>query len=145
MALDLSILHKLLIYLERMSDDLESKNLTPSDLESNEDLLFSVEHRLHTAIESVFDIAEHIVSGLNLGHPDKSKDTLKILAKNQIISDELAEKMGEASDMRNILVHQYFEVDPKEIVKAVQNDLQDLRDFAKAINEFLEKYQQQNP
>lgn len=144
MALDKTTLSKLLDYLNERVSSLENKDITQIGLETDEDLLFSVEHQLHTAIESVINIAEHIVAGLNLGHVDTAKDTLKILAKSKIIPSELAEKLSDATDMRNILVHQYFEIDTKKIATATTKDLVDLRTFAKAIYEFLEKNSKEN-
>lgn len=141
MALDKVTLSKLLDYLNERIASLENKKISTAKLEADEDVLFSVEHQLHTAIEAVINIAEHIVAGLNLGHVDTAKDTLKILAKSKIISTELAGKLEKAADMRNILVHHYFEIRLEKIAEASTSNLDDLREFAKAINTFLEKQQ----
>jgi len=139
MALDIDTLNKLLKYLEDMITYLDQKQLTNEQLENDEDLLFSVEHHLHTAIESVINISEHIVAGLNLNHVDNAKDAIKVLAKEEIVTKGLAERLGQAADMRNVLVHQYFDVDVNKVSEAATKDLKDLRDFAKAVNDFLEK------
>lgn len=139
MALDRQTLDELLNYLEQMIDQLATKQITADKLSHNEDLLFAVEHRLQTAIECVINISEHIVAGLNLGHEDTAKDTIKTLAKNKIIAGDLADRLSEATDMRNVLVHLYFKINIEKIAKATTDDLNDLRDFAKAVNEFLEK------
>ncbi len=142
MALDYHTLNKLIAYLEEMVSQLEEKQITEQELTSDTDLLFSIEHRLHTAIEAVINISEHIVAGLNLGHADYAKDTIKILSKEGIISKDLVDRLEKAADMRNILVHQYFDIDVSEIADAATKDLKDLREFAKAINDFLEKQKQ---
>lgn len=139
MALDNTTLYKLLKYLNDMVVSLEEKSITPDKLALDEDLMFSVEHRLHTAIDAVINISEHIISGLNLGHVDTAKDAIKSLAQHKIISQNLADNLGRAADMRNILVHQYFDVAINEVATASTEDLNDLRAFAKAINDFLEK------
>ena len=139
MALDYNTLNKLITYLEEMISQLEEKQVTEQKLQSDADLLFSIEHRLHTAIEAIINISEHIVAGLNLGHVDYAKDTFKVLSKEGIISKDLTERLEKAADMRNILIHQYFEIDVRKIADAATSDLKDLREFAKAINEFLEK------
>lgn len=139
MALDLRTLNELLDYLEEMVDQLEEKQINTDKLIQDDDLLYSVEYRLQTAIESVINISEHIVAGLNLGHEDTAKDTIKALAKHNIIPQDLAERLSDAADMRNILVHMYFKVNIEKIAKSATRDLEDLRSFAKAVNEFLEK------
>lgn len=144
MVLDHHTLNKLIAYLEEMTSQLEEKQITVQKLQEDLDLLFSIEHRLHTAIEAVINVSEHLVAGLNLGHVDYSKDTIKLLSKEGIISKDLAERLGKAADMRNILVHQYFEIDVRKIADAATKDLKDLRQFAKDINVFLEKQKSSN-
>lgn len=139
MALDQQTLDELLNYLEQMIDQLATKQVTVDELTHNDDLLFAVEHRLQTAVECVINIAEHIVSGLNLGHEETAKDTIQTLAKNEIIPQDLADRLSKAADMRNILVHLYFKINIENIAKAATEGLNDLRDFAKAVNEFLGK------
>lgn len=139
MALDLKTLNELLDYLEEMVDQIEKKQIDVGKLTKDDDLLYSVEYRLQTAIESVINISEHIVAGLNLGHEDTAKDTIKTLAKHKIIPQDLAERLGEAADMRNVLVHMYFKINVEKIAKAATKDLEDLRAFAKAVYKFLEK------
>lgn len=145
MALDRQTLDELLNYLEKTTDQLATKQITVDKLTHDEDLLPAVEHRLQTAVECVINIAEHIVSGLNLGHEETAKDTIYTLAKNKIIPQDLADRLADATDMRNVLVHLYFKINLEKVVKAATEDLDDLRQFAKAVNEFLEKQNKQNP
>lgn len=64
-----------------MTSQLEEKQITVQKLQTDLDLLFSIEHRLHTAIEAVINISEHLVAGLNLGHVDYAKDAIELLSK----------------------------------------------------------------
>lgn len=103
-------------------------------------LLFSIEHMLHTAIEAAVNISEHIIAGLNLGHPDEAKESFKILSKNGIISEELAKKLDKAPGMRNILVHEYADIDPDQVIKVIsEGKLNDLKSFASEITAFLDR------
>ena len=140
MALDLQSLTKLLNYLELMLNRLEEKKPDIKKITEDFDLLFSVEHMLHTAIEAAVNISEHIIAGLNLGHPDEAKESFKILAKNGIISDSLAQKLDRAPGMRNILVHEYADIDPDQVIKVISGGkLEDLKQFSKQVTKFLQR------
>ena len=68
-----------------------------------------------------------------------AKDAFELLAKEKVISKKLAENLGSACGFRNIVVHGYQKVDFKQLYYDYKDDLKDLRDFAKQINEFLNK------
>lgn len=82
---------------------------------------------------------EHIVSGLNLGMPEYARELFPLLTKEGIIDEQLAERLGKAVGLRNVLVHLYLEVDLNILANSATVGLDDLRAFAQAINEFLEK------
>lgn len=141
MAIDLNTLSKLSGYLEERIQQIEEDAVTLDKLQTDIRFADLIERRLQTAIEAVINISEHLVTGLNLAHPDTAKDAILTLGKSKIIDQELADKLGEASDMRNILVHLYTDIKLERVAEAATQGLGDLRKFAKKINEFLEKNQ----
>ncbi|MBI5148688.1 DUF86 domain-containing protein [Candidatus Pacearchaeota archaeon] len=58
-------------------------------------------------IEAVVDLAFLIIREKGFRIPEGDKEAFDILAKEKIISGELAEKLKEAKGMRNILAHEY--------------------------------------
>lgn len=141
MAIDIKTLNNLLDYLEGEIKDIEKSNVTLTSLGQENNSIFTdaTKHRVQVAIEVVINIAEHIVAGLNLGKPEFARELFPLLAKESILGEELAEKLGKAVGLRNILVHLYMEVDLAILADAATKDLDDLRNFAKAIDKFLEK------
>lgn len=141
MAIDIKTVKNLLDYLEGEIKNIEKSNVTFERLDEKNNLIFTdaTKHRIQVAVEVVINIAEHIVAGLNLGKPEFAKELFPLLAKEKVINEELAEKLGKAVGLRNVLVHLYREVDLTILADAATKDLKDLREFAKAINEFLEK------
>ena len=110
------------------------------NLLSDEILISAVERNLQIAIESCMDIARHFVAKIPLEKPKKeNKEVVKILSKHDIITNELAEKLLDMAGMRNILVHQYMEVDDEKIYHAVKHDLGDIEEFVAQIQTFLDK------
>ena len=59
--------------------------------------------------------------------------------KNEIISKKLAEKFIGVVGLRNILVHEYADIDYKLAYSNLDEKLNDLKQFAKEVLEFLEK------
>ncbi len=97
----------------------------------------SVERFLHMAIESTIDIGGHIVSGLGLGEVNWYSDIAALMEEKGYISVELREKWIRIVGFRNILVHQYIEVDRKIVYDVLQNKLSDLEELKKIFVSFL--------
>lgn len=146
MAIDKTTIKLLLDYLDGEIKTIKKSGITEEVLiaSENETLTDATKHRVQTAVEAVINIAEHIVAGLKLGKPEYAKELFPILAKEGIISNELAEKLSQAVGLRNVLVHLYLEVNLEILAEAATTDLNDLREFAKQINDFLNKQPSNN-
>ncbi|MGY4706790.1 type VII toxin-antitoxin system HepT family RNase toxin [Candidatus Bipolaricaulota sp. J31] len=96
-------------------------------------------HLLQVAIQCVIDIGAHIVSGLNLGKVDRYGDIPALLAKNGVISTELASRVEKMFGLRNILVHEYLEVDYGALYRFILENLVDFQRFAADVTRFLER------
>ena len=67
-----------------------------------------------------------------------ARDAFLVLANHGKIPLELAQRLGSAAGMRNVLVHDYVAVDLIRIARAVQHDLTDLRAFAALVEPWME-------
>lgn len=139
MAIDEKTINHLLEYLDGEIKVIEKSQVSLELFSQDLLLTDATKHRMQTAIEMVINIAEHIVAGLKLGQPEHAKDLFPLLAKETIISTELAEVLGKAVGLRNILVHRYQEVSLPILANSATAGLNDLRAFAKAVSKFLEK------
>lgn len=88
---------------------------------------------LERAIQQCVDIASHILIDYETQTPKTMADTIRELAKVNVISDELAEKLARAVGFRNIAVHQYHEIDYAVVMSIVTKNLNDFRNFASSI------------
>jgi len=141
MAIDKKIIENLLLYLDSEIKEIEDSKVSKDNLDEEENGIFTdaTKYRMQTAVEAVINIAEHVVAGLNLGKPEFARDLFSLLVKEGIIEEGLSEKLKDAVGLRNILVHMYRDVDLGILVDSATVGLDDLRVFAKTINEFLEK------
>lgn len=97
----------------------------------------SAERFLHLSIEITLDIGNHIVADLGLREVNWYSDIVYALEEKNFISEDLREKWIRMVGFRNILVHEYLEVDRKIVYDVVQNHLQDLEEIKKVFAEFL--------
>jgi uncharacterized protein YutE (UPF0331/DUF86 family) len=97
----------------------------------------SVERFLHMAIETTLDMGGHIVSELDLGVVNWYSDIAAIMEEKGYISVELREKWIRIVGFRNVLVHQYIEVDRKIVYDVLQNRLGDLEELKEVFASFL--------
>lgn len=97
----------------------------------------SVERFLHMAIEATIDIGSHIVSGLGMGDVNWYSDIAMIMEEKGYISAELREKWIRIVGFRNVLVHQYIEVDKRIVYDVLQNKLGDLEELKTSFARFL--------
>lgn len=84
---------------------------------------------LQKACEMTTDVAMYIVSTRKLGIPQTKKDAFELLNKNGLISKDICEKMKGMIGFRNIAIHEYKEIDENILKDAIENHLDDLKEF----------------
>ena len=99
----------------------------------------AVFHYLQLSIESMLDIGELIISEQGFSKPEESRAVFKILAQHRVIPKKFAEKIAPIAGLRNILVHEYSDVDIKKVYGHLKNDLKDFDSYAKHIAKFIRK------
>jgi uncharacterized protein YutE (UPF0331/DUF86 family) len=97
----------------------------------------AVERWLQVAVESCIDLAYHVISQRGWAPPESARAAFVILARHSVIEPELAERLGQATGLRNVLVHDYVSVDLRILAKVVCDDLGDLRAFGAAVGALL--------
>lgn len=107
------------------------------DYNQNEGLKDRAERNLQLAAQSCIDLANHLIADLGFRSPLTYAESFTVLREEGIISPDLAETMQKIAGFRNILVHDYLEID-QQIVYATLNKLQDFREFAQCIYRVLD-------
>ncbi|MDW8184430.1 MAG: DUF86 domain-containing protein [Anaerolineae bacterium] len=97
----------------------------------------SAERFLQLGIEAAIDIGHHIVARLGLGRPQSYAEIFQLLERREILKAETARAMSQLARLRNRLVHLYWEVDAAQAHMLLPDAIRDLREFMKAIAEFL--------
>ena len=97
------------------------------------------ERLLQVSIEVVIDICNLLVSGLRLGLPAEEEDLFRKLLKVGVISKEMGGKLREMRGFRNILVHEYAQVNDRLVYEAVKTKLEDFTLFRRDILVYLKQ------
>jgi len=95
------------------------------------------ERYLHLSIECLLDICNMLVSGLGLRKPERYQDAVDILAEAKVLSRALARRLVGVAGFRNILVHEYLDIDRSLVYQYLQEGLGDLEAFAQEVIRFL--------
>ena len=97
-------------------------------LRADEERLSGVKYRFVTALETVVNIAQHLCASEGWGPPASNADSVRQLARHRVLDGGLADRVASAVGFRNILVHQYDEVDDDKVVARL-DDVADLESF----------------
>jgi len=109
------------------------------DLKNDITLRGAVERYLEISLESCLDIGEMIISKEKARKPETYREVIEILGEIGVLPEDFVDKFAPAAGFRNILVHMYAEIDIEKVYKYLQNNLDDINNFAKFIAEYLKK------
>jgi uncharacterized protein YutE (UPF0331/DUF86 family) len=128
-----------LIHLEEYINDLDANHdLTIEELKNDKVLFRYLERTLHLAVEAVLDIGGHIISDERLGSPSFNSEIIEILAENNIIQANTDDYI-EMAKFRNIIVHDYADIDPEILLKIVKEKIDDLKAIFKWYRDYTLK------
>ena len=88
---------------------------------------------LQRACEQALDMANHTVATRKLGWPQTSAESFDLLQRAGLVTVDMADKMKAMVGLRNVVVHQYQDLDLDIIASVVRDHLGDLSDFARTI------------
>jgi uncharacterized protein YutE (UPF0331/DUF86 family) len=99
------------------------------DLDFQESILFN----LQMALQNCIDLAAHIISDEELGIVGSTNEMFYMLEKSGYIERGLSENMVAAVGFRNLIVHEYGQIDLKQVYRIAHHNIDDLEHFVKAI------------
>lgn len=94
---------------------------------------------LEQTIESMLTIGEMIIAENNFRKAENKEDVLEILAEEKVYSQEFAEKLSGLAGFRNILVHNYVEINLDLVYKNLSNGLPIFKEYSRYIAKHIRK------
>ena len=99
----------------------------------------NAERYLQLSVQVVIDIMHLIIIELGLERPKDNYEAVTVLFRNKVLGGNLADKLPAMIGLRNILVHEYGDIDRKRVYKILKTELDDLKDFKQQVIDFLLK------
>ena len=109
------------------------KEFSREEFSSNPDIHYRFERALHLVLEAVIDISNHLIADRNLKSPNTNREIFEVLADNNLLKRDLAERLKDMAGLRNILVHDYLELDRKKEYDIIIESLADIKQFHQEI------------
>lgn len=109
------------------------RELTAQDLVANEDLRNTVLMDVQQAVQACIDLATHACADSRYGVPATAAEAFSTLARHNVIDGTLARRLSAASGLRNLIVHQYADIELELVLDVIRTDLDDLPAFARAL------------
>ena len=139
MVLRIDAVERRLLRLESVISELS--RLSEMDLERfREDLseMWKVERGLQLGAEVLLDIGNHILAAHFGASPDGYRKIFERMADHKVISRSLASRLSGLAGFRNVLVHDYLDLDPVRVLDNFKRAPQQFSEFAQEIRDWLE-------
>ncbi|OGW84325.1 MAG: hypothetical protein A2987_05520 [Omnitrophica bacterium RIFCSPLOWO2_01_FULL_45_10] len=124
-------------HIKKSMDRLLGKAGVPrKEFRANADIQDIVTHNLQLAIQGAIDIASHIISDEGWGVPNTLVGLFEILREHKVIDEKMSGLMKKMVGFRNIIVHEYDDIDLNKVHQILTERLGDFDDFLKQITMF---------
>jgi uncharacterized protein YutE (UPF0331/DUF86 family) len=125
---------KLNEYLEVLD---RAKEYTREEFLADPERYGSAERFLQLSIEALTDMGSHVATDEDLGSFEHAADVPDLLREHGYVEADLGRRWKEMIRFRNVLVHEYVDIDRHLVYDVLQNELDDLRRLRKVFAEFL--------
>jgi uncharacterized protein YutE (UPF0331/DUF86 family) len=106
-------------------------------LRSDREERWLVERGLQLCVQNVLDIATHIAASAGRDVPDYAT-AIDQLAEVDVISREFAKAFRAVAGFRNVVVHDYLDVDAVIVHRLLNERLGDFEEFARMVSRYLD-------
>lgn len=128
--------------LQRIRDELAALGVfaarSDADLLDDDDALPAAKYRLIVMIEAAIDIADHVIASEGLRPSSSLADSFLSLQEAGWLDKDLATWLQDAARFRNLLVHQYADVDDDRVIEILRTRRGDLEGYVVEIARRIE-------
>lgn len=122
-------LAELELYLRQVS---EYREITIEQYRADWKVQRIVERTLQLAFETCADVANHVIADRGLEVPSTYAGVFEALGRAGLLEADLVAVLVRVAGFRNVLVHEYTEVDARIVVRVLRDHLADLERFRDA-------------
>ena len=96
-----------------------------------------VTHNLFIMLQHIIDIGTHIIADENMEEPVFVSDIADILAKEGVLDKNLVKPLKLMIGLRNIIAHEYGDIDFKIIHKIITSNIHDVNSILENIIKYV--------
>ena len=134
---DPQLLRRHLAALDTALQTLRSHRNRPIDeLRTDREELWIVLHGLQLCAQNVLDSATHIAASAGFEVPDYAS-AIERLGELGVLTPDQVKRLRPLAGFRNVLVHGYLDLDLHIVHRVLNEGLEDLAAFARAVDEHL--------
>lgn len=139
-----AILQKLSRLVDRLDRLKRFENITLAAYLEEEDYQDIIERRLELIIQSALDINKTLLKRVAGIRPPAGAenfnnfDSFMLMAEHNFLPSQLAEQLAPSGSFRNILAHEYDDIDPSQVYAALQKALAQYPQYVRAIQTYLD-------
>jgi uncharacterized protein YutE (UPF0331/DUF86 family) len=102
----------------------------------------AAERMLERIVNRALDINQHLIAELGVGNEvvRRYQDTFLRLGDLGVLSPDLARQIAPSAGFRNVLVHEYDEVDPAKVYQSMADALVQYSQYTDAIIRFVDQH-----
>jgi uncharacterized protein YutE (UPF0331/DUF86 family) len=128
-------LKQYLNYLSQLSKEIESEEKYENDFR----LIGNTERYLQLSAQCVIDVCQLIAVEESIKMVGENREIVSELRGRRIITEKTASNLTKMVGMRNVLVHEYGEIDNKMVYETLKNNMNDFEDFIEEIKKYFNK------
>jgi uncharacterized protein YutE (UPF0331/DUF86 family) len=106
------------------------KQYTVEEIQDDKTKEWALRYGLLESIQIVIDISCHLVVHKNLGNADTYSECIELLQRFDYIDKDLEKNLKGMTGLRNILVHEYVDINIKQLYETLDN-LDDFNRFSR--------------
>jgi uncharacterized protein YutE (UPF0331/DUF86 family) len=107
----------------RLSDDLVARS--------------AIERLIQVVVDAAVDLNAHVVVAETGAAPMSARDSFALAARAGAIDEELADRLGPAAGLRNVLVHRYADIQVELVASAVPEVVEGFGAYVRQIADFV--------
>lgn len=119
-------------YLHQLLDLLEQQRIWETPIEKA-----ALERIVHMTIEAALDVGNSMIDGFIMRDPGSYEDIVEILTDEKVIPTEVAEELKFLLHWRKSLVHDYTNINHKQLYDDFSNRISSLKNFSTGVKAYL--------
>lgn len=111
------------------------KKYSSEEISKDITLKGAVERYLYLVTQATIDLAQAFLSFKGFRKPESAAETFEILCERKIIDDNLKISMMRMTGFRNVIAHDYADLDNLIVYDVLQNKIEDIKNFLNLVEQ----------